>query len=57
MEERLQEFGLKMEDIVAATTDEASVMKSVGFFVTNLTSQRKKRLESERFVCFVYCSM
>ena len=27
-----------------------------GFFVTNLTSQRKKRLESGRFVCFVhYC--
>ena len=28
--ERLQEFGLKMEDIVAATTDGASVMKSFG---------------------------
>ena len=28
--ERLHEFGLKMEDIVAATTDGASVMKSFG---------------------------
>ena len=28
VEERLHEFGLKMEDIVAATTDGASVMKS-----------------------------
>ena len=30
VEGRLQEFGLKMEDIVAATTDGASVMKSFG---------------------------
>ena len=30
VKERLHEFGLKMEDIVAATTDAASVMKSFG---------------------------
>ena len=30
VKERLHEFGLKMEDIVAATTDGASVMKSFG---------------------------
>ena len=30
VKERLHEFGLKMEDIVAATTDEASVIKSSG---------------------------
>ena len=30
VKERLYEFGLKMEDIVAATTDGASVMKSFG---------------------------
>ena len=30
MNERLHEFGLKMEDIAAATTDGASVMKSFG---------------------------
>ena len=30
VKERLPEFGLKMEDIVAATTDGASVMKSFG---------------------------
>ena len=28
VKERLHEFGFKMEDIVAATTDAASVMKS-----------------------------
>ena len=30
VKERLHEFGLKMEDIVGATTDGASVMKSFG---------------------------
>ena len=30
VKERLDEFGLKMKDIVATTTDEASVMKSFG---------------------------
>ena len=30
MKERLHKFGLKMEDIVAATTNGASVMKSFG---------------------------
>ena len=30
VKERLHEFGLKMEDIVAATTDGASVIKSFG---------------------------
>ena len=30
MKERLHEFGLKMEDIVTATTDGASLMKSFG---------------------------
>ena len=30
VKKRLHEFGLKMEDIVAATTDGASVMKSFG---------------------------
>ena len=31
--ERLQKFGLKMEDIVATTTDEASMMKSFGSMI------------------------
>ena len=44
VKERLQKFGLKMEDIVAATTDGVSVMKSCGRMICYVHQ-----------LCFAHC--